>query len=87
MRSVKGRGLSDISEEAVLFGAGASPHLPLDKVTVPLAVHLLVLQEDAVAQPGAHEVVVTGAGGQTAAHRGSRPLAVLAALGRETHMQ
>lgn len=47
---------------------------------MPLAVHLLVLQEDAVLGPGAHEVVVAGAGGEAAAHSGARLLAEFTSL-------
>lgn len=53
-------------------------HLALDQVPVPLAVHLLVVQEHAVRGPRAHEVVVAGAGGEAAAHGGTRLLAELA---------
>lgn len=42
----------------------------------------LVVLEDAVAGPGTHEVEVAEAGGQAAAHRGTRLQAELAALRR-----
>lgn len=48
-----------------------------------LAENFLVILEDAVAGSGTHEVEVTEAGGQAAAHRGSRLQAELAALQRE----
>lgn len=45
-----------------------------------LAENFLVILEDAVAGPGTHEVEVAEAGGETAAHRGSRLQAELTAL-------
>lgn len=50
---------------------------------MPWTVDLLVLQEDTVALPGTHEVVVTGARGEAAAHRGPWPLTLLTALSRK----
>lgn len=73
----KGGGLEKIRKEFSF-----ASHLSFDEVPVALAVDLLVLQEDTVALPGAHEVVVSGAGGQAAAHCGAGTLAVLAALPR-----
>ena len=55
-------------------------YLALDQVFVALAVNLLVLEEDTATLAGAHEVVVTVAGGQAAAHGGPRSLAVLTPL-------
>lgn len=49
---------------------------------MPLAVHLPVFLEDAVSGAGAHEVVVSLAGRQAAAYRGTRLVALLTALGR-----
>lgn len=48
-----------------------------------LAENLLVILEDAVAGPSTHEVEVAEAGGQAAAHCGSRLQAELTALGEE----
>lgn len=50
---------------------------------MPLAVHLLVVQEHAVRGPRAHEVVVAGAGGETAAYGGTRLLTELASLANQ----
>lgn len=47
---------------------------------MPLAVHLLIIQEDAVLGTGAHEVVVAGAGGEAAAYSGAWLLAEFASL-------
>lgn len=55
-------------------------HLAIQQVCVFLAEDFLVVLEDAVAGPGAHEVEVAEAGGKAAAHRGSRLQAELTAL-------
>ena len=60
-------------------------HLALDEVPVPGAVDLLVLQEDTVTLTCTHEVVIAGARGQAAAHRGSWPLTLLTALKHRPH--
>lgn len=59
------------------------PHLAIQQVCVFLAEHLLVILEDAVAGPGAHEVEVAEAGGEAAAHRSTRLQAELTALRTE----
>lgn len=58
-------------------------HLAIQQVCVFLAEHLLVILEDAVAGPGAHEVEVAEAGGEAAAHRSTRLQAELTALQAE----
>lgn len=61
----------------------ARAHLAIQQVCVFLAEHLLVILEDAVAGPGAHEVEVAEAGGEAAAHRSTRLQAELTALWAE----
>jgi len=58
-------------------------HLAIQQVCVLLAEHFLVILEDAVAGPGAHEVEVAEAGGKAAAHRGTRLQAEFTALWAE----
>lgn len=55
-------------------------HLAIQQVCVFLAENFLVVLEDAIAGPCAHEVEVAEAGGKAAAHRGSRLQAELTAL-------
>lgn len=55
-------------------------YFSLDEVPVLWTVDFLVLQEDAVALAGAHEVVVTGARGEATANCGPRLLTLLTAL-------
>lgn len=59
---------------------GYSPYLSFTEIPVLWTVDLPVFQEHAVALAGTHEVVVTGAGGEAAAHSGPglfTPLTVL----------
>lgn len=58
-------------------------HLAIQQVCVLLAEHFLVILEDAVAGPGAHEVEVAEAGGKAAAHCGTRLQAEFTALWAE----
>lgn len=51
---------------------GSHDLLAIQEVRVFLAENFLVILEDAVAGPGAHEMEVAEAGGKAAAHRGSR---------------
>jgi len=46
-------------------------HLAIQQVCVFLAENFLVILEDAVAGPGAHDVEVAEAGGKAAAHCGT----------------
>lgn len=55
-------------------------HLAIEQVCVFLAENFLVILEDAIAGPGAHEMEVAEAGGQAAAHCGSRLQAEFTAL-------
>lgn len=54
-----------------------------DKVSMLVAVDLLIILEYTLAGAGAHEVVVALAGCQAAAHRGTRLVAALTSLGGE----
>lgn len=58
-------------------------YFSFDEVPVLWTINFLVLQEDAVALAGAHEVVVTGARGEAAANRGPWLLTLLTALNRK----
>lgn len=55
-------------------------HLAFDQIPVSLAIDFFIVQKDAVLGSGAHEVVVAGAGGEAATHRGPRLLAELTPL-------
>lgn len=64
------------------------PYLCTDKIAVFVAVHLPVLLEHTVLGTSAHEVEVTLAGGNKAAHSGSRLPTTITALkneGRNNH--
>lgn len=50
-------------------------HLAFDQVPMPLTIHFFIIQKDTVLGSGTHEMVVAGAGCETATHGGSWLLA------------